>query len=209
MVWFLAATALLFALLGDYAEAGVLGLALVPIMGMDAYLHRRTQTTTEGFAGRLATTARVVREGSSGIRSSRSRSRRSRLCWRRRAHSRRRPFRLWEFQADESALIGEGMPVRKRPFEETLGGEILGRQCVLGVGWHEAPDWRSAPRFCFHRQRNALWRDRPFGARRAHERTPLQLRSPSGFRARAIAVVVCVALGVTRYFRASGCSTHS
>ena len=64
MVWFLAATAMLFALLGDYAEAGLLGLALLPIAGMDAYLHRRTQASTEGLAGRLATTARVLREGS-------------------------------------------------------------------------------------------------------------------------------------------------
>lgn len=64
MVWFLAATAMLFALLGDYAEAGVLGLALLPIAGMDAYLHRRTQASTEELAGRLATTARVLREGS-------------------------------------------------------------------------------------------------------------------------------------------------
>jgi P-type Ca2+ transporter type 2C len=61
MVWFLAGTALLFAALGDYTEAMVLGLALLPIIGMDAYLHRRTQATTEGLAGRLASNARVLR----------------------------------------------------------------------------------------------------------------------------------------------------
>lgn len=43
MVWLLVATALLFTWLGDYVEASVLALALVPIAGMDAYLHRRTQ----------------------------------------------------------------------------------------------------------------------------------------------------------------------
>ena len=43
MVWFLVVIALLFAALGDYTEAVVLGLALLPIAGMDAYLHRRTQ----------------------------------------------------------------------------------------------------------------------------------------------------------------------
>src|SRR6476660_4235441 len=59
MVWFLVGTALLFAALGDYTEAVVLGLALLPIAGMDAYLHRRTQASTEGLAGRLASTARV------------------------------------------------------------------------------------------------------------------------------------------------------
>ncbi len=60
MVWFLVTTALLFAWLGDYAEASVLGLAPVPIAGMDAYLHRRTQATTEGLAGRLAPVARAA-----------------------------------------------------------------------------------------------------------------------------------------------------
>jgi Ca2+-transporting ATPase len=58
MVWLLVATAFLFAWLGEYIEAGVLALALVPIAGMDAYLHRRTQATTEGLAGRLATSIR-------------------------------------------------------------------------------------------------------------------------------------------------------
>src|SRR5210317_1983784 len=50
MVWFLVGTALLFAWLGDYAEAIILALALLPIAGMDAYLHRRTQSTTEGLS---------------------------------------------------------------------------------------------------------------------------------------------------------------
>src|SRR5690606_17173137 len=63
MIWFLAATALLFAWLGDYVEATILAVALVPIIGMDAYLHRRTQASTEGLAGRLAARARVMRDG--------------------------------------------------------------------------------------------------------------------------------------------------
>jgi Ca2+-transporting ATPase len=58
MIWFLVATALLFAWLGDYAEAGVLSLALLPIASMDAYLHHRTR-----LAGRLAAYARVLRDG--------------------------------------------------------------------------------------------------------------------------------------------------
>src|SRR5690606_27039760 len=63
MIWFLAATALLFAWLGDYAEAAILAVALAPIIGMDAYLHRRTQASTESLAGRLAAHARVLRDG--------------------------------------------------------------------------------------------------------------------------------------------------
>lgn len=63
MIWFLAATACLFAWLGNYGEAAVLAVALLPIAGMDAYLHRRTQASTEGLNSRLATTAWVKRDG--------------------------------------------------------------------------------------------------------------------------------------------------
>ena len=62
MLWFLLGTALLFALLGDRAEALTLLLAVVPLLGMDAWLHRRTQASTAGLASRLAGTARVLRD---------------------------------------------------------------------------------------------------------------------------------------------------
>src|SRR5690606_38083846 len=38
-------------------------IALVPLAGMDAYLHRRTRASTHSLAGRLAIVARVVRDG--------------------------------------------------------------------------------------------------------------------------------------------------
>lgn len=63
MIWFLAGAALLFAWLGDYGEAVVLAVALLPIAGMDAYLHRRTQASTEGLSSRLAATSQVQRDG--------------------------------------------------------------------------------------------------------------------------------------------------
>ena len=63
MLWFLLGTALLFALLGDRGEALTLLLAVVPLLGMDAWLHRRTQASTAGLASRLAASARVLRGG--------------------------------------------------------------------------------------------------------------------------------------------------
>lgn len=62
MLWFLLGTAVLFASLRDYVEAITLLCAVVPLIGMDAYLHRRTQASTRGLASRLATTARVMRD---------------------------------------------------------------------------------------------------------------------------------------------------
>jgi Ca2+-transporting ATPase len=84
---------------------------------MDAYLHRRTQASTEGLSGRLATQAKVHRDGATLSISARE------LV----------PGDLVEvsggesfpadglivsgegLQVDESALTGEALPVRKRP----------------------------------------------------------------------------------------------
>ena len=63
MIWFLAATSVLFAALGDFAEALTLLVAMVPLIGMDAFLHRRTQASTQGLTSRLAAQARVYRGG--------------------------------------------------------------------------------------------------------------------------------------------------
>ncbi len=63
MLWFLLLTAALFALLGQWGEALTLSLAIVPLLGMDAYLHRRTQASSAGLASRLASSARVLRDG--------------------------------------------------------------------------------------------------------------------------------------------------
>jgi Ca2+-transporting ATPase len=63
MIWFLGGTGVLYAALGDRAEAVTLLVAMLPLAGMDAFLHRRTQASTEGLSSRLAATARVVRDG--------------------------------------------------------------------------------------------------------------------------------------------------
>ena len=63
MLWFLVLTAALFAWLGQTSEALTLVAALVPLVGMDAYLHRRTSASAAGLASRLANSARVLRDG--------------------------------------------------------------------------------------------------------------------------------------------------
>jgi Ca2+-transporting ATPase len=63
MIWFLVAVSALFTGLGQLTEAAILALALVPLLGMDAYLHRRTQASTQGLASRLAATACLWRDG--------------------------------------------------------------------------------------------------------------------------------------------------
>jgi Ca2+-transporting ATPase len=63
MLWFLVGTSGIFAFVGQWTEAAVLLAALVPFLGMDAYLNRRTQASIEGLSSRLATQATVERDG--------------------------------------------------------------------------------------------------------------------------------------------------
>ena len=64
MIWFLVGTAVLYAVLSEYSEAITLLVSILPLVGMDAYLHRRTQASTQGLRGLLSDTARVIRDGS-------------------------------------------------------------------------------------------------------------------------------------------------
>jgi len=127
MLWFLIATAGLFASLGDLAEALTLAAAMVPLVGMDLYLHRRTQASTEGLRGRLATSARVLRDER----------------WQAVAAVDLVPGDLVRVaadgsvpadgvlvgaegvQVDESALTGEAYPVRKRAADPTGAGSEI------------------------------------------------------------------------------------
>jgi Ca2+-transporting ATPase len=63
MLWFLVLTAGLFGLLGQVTESLTLLVAMAPLLGMDAYLHRRTTASSAGLASRLASSARVLRDG--------------------------------------------------------------------------------------------------------------------------------------------------
>jgi P-type Ca2+ transporter type 2C len=63
MLWFLVAASSLYALVGERGDAAVLLVAMVPLVGMDFFLHWRTTAATEGLRSRLASQARVVRDG--------------------------------------------------------------------------------------------------------------------------------------------------
>jgi P-type Ca2+ transporter type 2C len=63
MIWFLVATSAIFGAIGQYTDMAVLLGAVAPLVGMDLYLHRRTQASIEGLRSVLAASARVVRDG--------------------------------------------------------------------------------------------------------------------------------------------------
>ena len=123
MLWFLLATGAVYALLGELAEALTLLVSILPLVAMDAVLHRRTQASTAGLRSRLAERTRALRDG----------------------ETREIPARELvpgdlvfvhagesfpadglivagaELQADESLLTGEAHPVRKSPRPEARG----------------------------------------------------------------------------------------
>jgi len=63
MLWFLLAAGVLFGVAGEITESVILLIALIPFVGMDAFLHRRAQASIEGLSSRLATNAFVIRDG--------------------------------------------------------------------------------------------------------------------------------------------------
>ena len=208
MVWLLVATAFLFAWLGDYIEASVLALALVPIAGMDAYLHRRTQATTEGLAGRLATQARVLRDGvareipSAGVVP-------GDLVIVNESESFPADGVIVagvNLQADESALTGEAMPVRKRPFKGAAGeSETSLDNEYWGAAGTRLLTGEARLRVVFIGGETLYGEIMRFAREGQHERTPLQ--SAIGALVAglvAIAVLVCVALAATRYYQGFG-----
>ncbi len=136
MLWFLLATGALFTLIGSYTEALVMLLALVPLFGMDAYLHRRTQASVEGLSGRLATTARVLRDGSQQTVAAEGLVPGDLVL-----------VRSGEFfpadglivageelQVDESTLTGEAWPVHKQVVERELFSNVR-ETAVEDVYW--------------------------------------------------------------------------
>ncbi len=136
MLWFLVGTSVLFAVLGDHAEAITLGVAVLPLIGMDAYLHRRTQASTRGLATRLAVTAHVLRDGTCAERPARE------LVPGDLVEIRSgEPFpadglivAAENVQIDESTLTGESLPVRKQIYLPDASAAPL----VDGVHWGSA-----------------------------------------------------------------------
>ena len=115
MLWFLVATSGIFAFVGEWTEAVVLLAALVPFLGMDAYLNRRTQASTEGLSARLATQATVERDGCRQLIASIELVPGDLVVL---AAGDALPadglfVRGERVQADESSLTGEAFPVRK------------------------------------------------------------------------------------------------
>ncbi|MGA9521363.1 MAG: HAD-IC family P-type ATPase, partial [Myxococcaceae bacterium] len=125
MIWFLVGTSAVYFALGAARDAAGLLIAIVPLIGMDAWLHRRTQASLAALAGQLSRKARVVRDGALAEVDARDL-----VVGDLAVIGAGEPFPAdgivlsgAELQSDESALTGESWPVRKRPLDpSTLSG---------------------------------------------------------------------------------------
>ena len=63
MLWFFLGTGMVYGLAGQRVEAITLFGAILPLLGMDLFLHRRTRASTQGLKSRIATDSIVVRDG--------------------------------------------------------------------------------------------------------------------------------------------------
>jgi len=128
MIWLLAGAAVLYALTGARREAIVLGVAIVPLLYMDAWLHRRTRASTRGLRQRLASRACVRRDGVESTVAAVEIVPGDLV--------RVRPGDWFpadglvvageRLQAEESTLTGESVPAQKRAFTGRVDGAIEG-----------------------------------------------------------------------------------
>ncbi|MCG3151972.1 MAG: Potassium-transporting ATPase ATP-binding subunit [bacterium] len=137
MLWFLAATALLYFLIGDQREAIILLVAFIPIIFMDLLLSWRTHASTAGLRSLLASTARVRRDGqvreipATGLVP-------GDVVLLQAPDSVPADGTLWQadaLQIDESMLTGEALPVAKSADIATGGTQCFaGTRLLAGSG---------------------------------------------------------------------------
>ncbi|GMT98625.1 HAD-IC family P-type ATPase [Corallococcus caeni] len=147
MLWFLVATSVLYFALGEHVEGVVMLLALVPLLGMDVFLHHRTQASTEGLRGRLAEFATVLRDGREVEVPARDvvPGDLMRVEAGGQFPADGLVVRGQGLQAEESPLTGESLPVRKRPLERLPPGDepavdgrhwgLAGTRLLTGTAW--------------------------------------------------------------------------
>ncbi len=126
MIWILILIGFIFYFLGEYNESLSLFVAIIPLIFMDAYLHKRTQVSIESLKGQLSTHAKVFRHNEfikintfdivpGDLVMIESGSYLPADGFFEEAES---------LQMDESTLTGESLPVQKKKFNESINDLI-------------------------------------------------------------------------------------
>jgi Ca2+-transporting ATPase len=203
MIWFLIGTSVAYAAIGESVEALTLLLAILPLVGMDAYLHRRTRASTEGLSSRLAAGATVVRDGSEAqIRAIELVPGDLVIV------SAGEPFPAdgiivagRQLQADESALTGEAFPVPKHALMEIPadGAEPAVDGAHWGFAGTRVLTGRAHVRVVYTGGETVYGEIVRSATGGAHARTPLQTALASLVSALLVAAaVMCLVLAFVR-----------
>jgi Ca2+-transporting ATPase len=212
MIWFLVGIGAVFLAVGETSDAVVLLLAIIPLLIMDAVLHRRTQVSTATLRGQLSSSCRVIRAGVEATLPSRE------LV----------PGDLVvlgpgddlpadgifestdELQVDESTLTGESLPISKHPWKADAvawrsGAEHSLSLDVLGQAGTRVLSGTGHLRVLFTGAATAYGEIVQSVSRLPHERTPLQ-QSISRLVGRLIgaAAVFCLILAGVRLWQGHG-----
>ena len=164
MIWFLVGTSVLYLVLGERHEAITLLVAILPLVGMDAFLHRRTRPPPRGCASRWPRAPRsCARTATTGCRrrggGGRPRPRRrGRALPRRRAGGRRGGAAGGRVGADRRGLSG-AQAAAARAARRTAARRRWRRRTGAWRARGCSPGRRPARRL--HRPRDALRRDLP------------------------------------------------
>ncbi|MCE9670842.1 cation-transporting P-type ATPase [Myxococcus stipitatus] len=147
MLWFLVCTSVVNFILGQRTEGLLLLLAMIPLVGMDAFLHSRTRASTEGLQSRLAARATVLRDGRT-VEVAANEVVVGDLA--RVAAGEYFPadgllVRGEGVQVEESSLTGESLPIHKQPLVLLPPGEepavegrhwgLAGTRLLTGAAW--------------------------------------------------------------------------
>ncbi len=207
MIWFLLLIGSLFVGMGEVGEGVVLFVAMVPLVGMDVVLHWRTQASTSGLRGQLASRVQVIREG--GERTIDARE----LV----------PGDLMsvgpgfflpadgifqaatEVQVDESVLTGEAFPIPKQAASIDPFVQGTSPASTLGFAGTRVLTGKGLLRVLFTGARTTYGEIVQSAARMPSERTPLQ-RSIATLVQRLIvaSLVLCVVLAGVRLAQGHG-----
>jgi len=118
MIWLLILIGFIFYFLGEYNESISLFFAIIPLIFMDAYLHKRTQVSIESLKGQLTTNIKVIRSGEIDIINTLNIVPGDIVLLE--SGSYLPADGIFEetenLQIDESTLTGESQPVQKKPF---------------------------------------------------------------------------------------------
>ena len=209
MLWFLFGTSALFGLVGEATEALILLLALIPFLGMDAWLHRRTQASVAGLSSHLASQARVVRDGKPATLDA-GRLVVGDLVLLEAGESIPADGLLVSaenLQVEESALTGEAYPVRKTAPREPVrsAGEADVESECWGFAGTRVLTGQARLRVVYTGGETLYGEIVRSAVQGSHERTPLQRAVADLVRVLVVAAaLVCVLLAWVRYQQGHG-----